>query len=240
MHWNILPGQIAAKIDENDIASYSGTKGFVVQDGLKAIFFADGAFVGELAGGKYPFKDLGVAGPSGVKKFLLDIASHFSQRAREALASASTLTIVLMREGEFPLVFVENGIPTRNLRSDVALHVTAKISNIIQFYKNQLLDQKFVSVEKLSAALETAVRTLLEDSLPGVEADFDLLAVCRSDSAPSARRFVVIENKFKSMPRREQLEEYRAKVSSGKVKAGRHDERLLRYAQIHACLRSRH
>ena len=171
VHWNILPGQIAAKIDENDIASYSGTKGFVVQDGLKALFFADGAFVGELAGGKYSFKELGIEGPTGVKKFLLGIASHFSQRAREALAGASTITIVLIREGEFPLVFVENGIPTKNLRSDVALHVTAKISNIIQFYKNQLLDQKFVSVEKLSSALETAVRTLLEDTLPDVEAE---------------------------------------------------------------------
>lgn len=171
VHWNILPGQIAAKIDDSDISAYGGMKGFVVQEGLKALFFADGVLAGELAAGKYPFKDLGIEGPGGIKKFLLGIAAHFSQRARDALQGAAAIAIVLMREGEFPLLFVENSMPTKNLRSDVALHATAKISNIIQFYKNQLLDQKFVSVEKLSASLETAVRTLLEDILSDIEAD---------------------------------------------------------------------
>lgn len=171
IHWNILPGQIAIKIDEADIAHYNNVQGFVVQDGLKAVFFADGVLVGELGAGKYPFKDLGVTEVQGVKRFFLRIAAFFSEKARAALQSATTLSIILMREGEFPLIFVEKDIPTKALRSDVALHVTAKISNIIQFYKNQLLDQKFVSVEKLSSSLETAVRTLLEEKLSTVEAE---------------------------------------------------------------------
>ena len=169
--WNILPGQIALKIDEADIAHYNNVQGFVVQDGLKAVFFADGVLAGELGAGKYPFKDLGVTEVQGVKSFFLRIAAFFSEKARAALQSATTLSIILMREGEFPLIFVEKDIPTKALRSDVALHVTAKISNIIQFYKNQLLDQKFVSVEKLSSSLETAVRTLLEEKLSTVEAE---------------------------------------------------------------------
>lgn len=171
IHWNILPGQIALKIDEADIAHYNNVQGFVVQDGLKAVFFADGVLAGELGAGKYPFKDLGVTEVQGVKRFFLRIAAFFSEKARAALQSATTLSIILMREGEFPLIFVEKDIPTKALRSDVALHVTAKISNIIQFYKNQLLDQKFVSVEKLSSSLETAVRTLLEEKLSTVEAE---------------------------------------------------------------------
>ena len=171
IHWNILPGQIALKIDEVDIAHYNNVQGFVVQDGLKAVFFADGVLAGELGAGKYPFKDLGVTEVQGVKRFFLRIAAFFSEKARAALQSATTLSIILMREGEFPLIFVEKDIPTKALRSDVALHVTAKISNIIQFYKNQLLDQKFVSVEKLSSSLETAVRTLLEEKLSTVEAE---------------------------------------------------------------------
>ena len=171
IHWNILPGQIAIKIDEADIAHYNNVQGFVVQDGLKAVFFADGILAGELGAGKYPFKDLGVTEVQGVKRFFLRIAAFFSEKTRAALQSATTLSIILMREGEFPLIFVEKDIPTKALRSDVALHVTAKISNIIQFYKNQLLDQKFVSVEKLSSSLETAVRTLLEEKLSTVEAE---------------------------------------------------------------------
>ncbi len=171
IHWNILPGQIALKIDEAGIAHYNNVQGFVVQDGLKAVFFADGLLAGELGAGKYPFKDLGVTEVQGVKRFFLRIAAFFSEKARAAMQSATTLSIILMREGEFPLIFVEKDIPTKALRSDVALHVTAKISNIIQFYKNQLLDQKFVSVEKLSSSLETAVRTLLEEKLSTVEAE---------------------------------------------------------------------
>ena len=171
IHWNILPGQIALKIDEADIAHYNNVHGFVVQDGLKAVFFADGVLAGELGAGKYPFKDLGVTEVQGVKRFFLRIAAFFSEKTRAALQSATTLSIILMREGEFPLIFVEKDIPTKALRSDVALHITAKISNIIQFYKNQLLDQKFVSVEKLSSSLETAVRTLLEEKLSTVEAE---------------------------------------------------------------------
>lgn len=171
IHWNILPGQIALKIDEADIAHYNNVQGFVVQDGLKAVFFADGVLAGELGAGKYPFKDLGVTEVQGVKRFFLRIAAFFSEKTRAALQSATTLSIILMREGEFPLIFVEKDIPTKALRSDVALHITAKISNIIQFYKNQLLDQKFVSVEKLSSSLETAVRTLLEENLSTVEAE---------------------------------------------------------------------
>lgn len=171
IHWNILPGQIALKIDEADIAHYNNVQGFVVQDGLKAVFFADGVLAGELGAGKYPFKDLGVTEVQGVKRFFLRIAAFFSEKARATLQSATTLSIILMREGEFPLIFVEKDIPTKALRSDIALHITAKISNIIQFYKNQLLDQKFVSVEKLSSSLETAVRTLLEEKLSTVEAE---------------------------------------------------------------------
>lgn len=171
IHWNILPGQIALKIDEADIAHYNNVQGFVVQDGLKAVFFADGVLAGELGAGKYPFKDLGVTEVQGVKRFFLRIAAFFSEKAHAALQSATTLSIILMREGEFPLIFVEKDIPTKALRSDVALHVTAKISNIIQFYKNQLLDQKFVSVEKLSSSLETAISTLLEETLSTVEAE---------------------------------------------------------------------
>lgn len=171
IHWNILPGQIALKIDEADIAHYNNVQGFVVQDGLKAVFFADGVLAGELGAGKYPFKDFGVTEVQGVKRFFLRIAAFFSEKTRAALQSATTLSIILMREGEFPLIFVEKDIPTKALRSDIALHITAKISNIIQFYKNQLLDQKFVSVEKLSSSLETAVRTLLEEKLSTVEAE---------------------------------------------------------------------
>ena len=75
-----------------------------------------------------------------------------------------------MRDAEFPMVFVEKDMPTAGIRSDVAVHIMAKITNIIQFYRDQLLDKKFVSFEKLAEAIRPSIRTLLEDVVTGVDA----------------------------------------------------------------------
>lgn len=170
VHWNILPGQLAAKVDKQDLAAYKDIKGFVVQEGIKALFFADGALVGELPGGKYPFKDMGVEEKKGLKKFFANIAAFFKGKQANALADAASIIIVLMRDAEFPMVFVEKDMPTAGIRSDVAVHIMAKITNIIQFYREQLLDKKFVSFEKLAEAIRPSIRTLLEDVVTGVDA----------------------------------------------------------------------
>lgn len=170
VHWNILPGQLAAKVDEQDLAAYKDIKGFVVQEGIKALFFADGALVGELPGGKYPFKDMGVEEKKGLKKLFANIAAFFKGKQANALADAASIIIVLMRDAEFPMVFVEKDMPTAGIRSDVAVHIMAKITNIIQFYREQLLDKKFVSFEKLAEAIRPSIRTLLEDVVTGVDA----------------------------------------------------------------------
>lgn len=60
IHWNILPEQIAVKIDENDIAAYGrDVKGVSIQDGVTALFFYNGKLLAQLGAGSYTFKDLG-------------------------------------------------------------------------------------------------------------------------------------------------------------------------------------
>lgn len=171
VHWNILPGQLAAKLDEKDFEHYKDIKGFVVQDGIKALFFADGSLAGELVGGKYPFTDFGMQEASGLKGFFARVASLFKGKAYNILANAAQVSVVLMRDAEFPLIFIEKDIPTAGIRCEVALHAMAKISNILEFYRNQLLDKKFVSFAQFSAAIEPAVRTLLEEKLTSIDAD---------------------------------------------------------------------
>lgn len=170
-HWNILPGQLAVKLDEKDFESYKDIKGFVVQDGLKALFFADGTLAGELTSGKYPFTDLGIEQTNALRRFFKKIAAFFKGKAYNLISEAASVIVVLVREGEFPLMFVEKDIPTSGIRAEVAVHAAAKISNIVQFYKNQLLDKKFVSFEKFSQAIEPSVRTILEENLSGIEAE---------------------------------------------------------------------
>ena len=42
IQWNILPGQLALKIDSKEIAAYGRVKGIVIQQGLRALFFEIG------------------------------------------------------------------------------------------------------------------------------------------------------------------------------------------------------
>lgn len=171
IHWNILPGQLAVKIDEKDIMGYKDCKGFVVQDGTKAVFFADGVLAGELAGGKYPFKDMGIQQDGAVKAFFKRIAGFFTGKGYSLIDNAASIVIVLIRDTSFPLIFTEKDMPTAGVRTEVAVHALAKISNIIQFYKGMLLDSSFVSFEKVAASLQVAVRTILEETVNGIDPD---------------------------------------------------------------------
>ena len=171
IHWNILPGQLAVKIDEKDIMGYKDCKGFVVQDGTKAVFFADGVLADELAGGKYPFKDMGIQQDGAVKAFFKKIAGFFTGKGYSLIDNAASIVIVLIRDTSFPLIFTEKDMPTAGVRTEVAVHALAKISNIIQFYKGMLLDSSFVSFEKVASSLQVAVRTILEETVNGVDPD---------------------------------------------------------------------
>lgn len=62
IQWNILPGQLAVKIDENDISKYGkvqAIKGVSIQAGLKALLLVSGKVVAQLDAGSYAFKDFG-------------------------------------------------------------------------------------------------------------------------------------------------------------------------------------
>ena len=170
-HWNILPGQLAAKIDETDLEGYKDIKGLVIQDGIKALFFADGKLAGELQGGKYPFKDMGIQTEGAVRGFFRRIANFFKGKSSSILETAASVTVVLLRAAEFPLIFMENDIPTAGLRTSVAIQGTVKITNVLEFYQNQLLDRKMLTFQDFAAALEPMVHTLLSEKLAGTDAD---------------------------------------------------------------------
>lgn len=113
IHWNILPEQIAVKIDENDIAAYGrDVKGVSIQDGVTALFFYNGKLLAQLGAGSYTFKDLGAEEPRASKppkaesapkdpkdkkkaekkklfgSFISRVASFFPGRSRERARTA--------------------------------------------------------------------------------------------------------------------------------------------------------
>lgn len=84
IHWNILPEQIAVKIDENDIAAYGrDVKGVSIQYGVKALFFFNGKLLAELDAGSYTFKDLGADEPRASKPPKTDATSKDGKKAEK-------------------------------------------------------------------------------------------------------------------------------------------------------------
>lgn len=187
IRWNILEGQIAVKITEDDIAAYGKVKGLQVQDGVKALFFIEGKFVAELGSGSYSFKELGADNSEHsekaglVRRFFNGIVGFFSGRNREraeaagigSQISANTprVSIVLIRDTKFPLLFDFKDMPTANLHSDVVLHVLCKIANINEFYRDQLLDKKFVCYDEFSKKINLLIQNALRTSLANVSPD---------------------------------------------------------------------
>lgn len=185
IRWNILDGQIAVKIEEKDIAAYGKVKGLQVQDGVKALFFIEGKFVAELDAGSYSFKELGVDEnsphvdkPGIVRRFFNNIVGFFSSRGRERAEAAGLssqvnakvprVSIVLIRDTKFPLLFDLKDMPTANLHSDVVLHILCKISNVNEFYRTLLLDKKFVCYDEFSKKIDLPVKNALRNVLANV------------------------------------------------------------------------
>ncbi len=85
IHWNILPEQIAVKIDENDIAAYGrDVKGVSIQDGVTALFFYNGKLLAQLSAGSYTFKDLGAEEPRASKPPKAESAPKAPEKDKKA------------------------------------------------------------------------------------------------------------------------------------------------------------
>ena len=156
VRWSMIPGQVAVKITEDEIEACGKIKGIVVQEGTKALFFVDGKITAELAPGNYKFEDL-KSGAASSGSFAGWCARWVSRVAQYLTGRKSAISVVLVRETEIPLIFTIDGANTSGIRSTVALHVLCKVTNINEFYRNLLLDRRFVSSVELQSALMTEV-----------------------------------------------------------------------------------
>lgn len=233
--WNVLPGQVALKIDEADLVTYEGAKGIVVQDGTTALFFVEGAFSAELSNGRYEFRKLLAKGgesatPAGKKdrkgvlrRIVQSISELFTGSSGERIkkrllaGSAHSLTIILVRQADFPLVFEVKGARTAGIRSDVGLELLCRITDATAFYRNCLLDRKFVGLEHLAGLLapsvEEAVNAVLSGATPDrIEADAllrDAVAARLRDSIAQAFPYFAVTRLARLNAAREELEAIR-------------------------------
>ena len=182
IQWNILPGQLAVKIDSKEIASYGRVKGIVIQEDLKALFFVNGKITAQLEAGSYEFKefpdvkisdgkeDIEVKKQGFISTFFNNVRNFF-RNAPALPQKVQNVSVVLVRSVEVPLVFSVKNVATSGIRSEVGLHLLCKISNINEFYENALLDKKFMAFEELKNAIEPLVKNILNQTLSVVTPD---------------------------------------------------------------------
>lgn len=176
--WKILPGQLAVKIDEQEMANYKLIKGVYVAPGTTALFFVNGKFAATLESGTYSFDDYSAdEGPQSgpVLTFMKKIARHIMNGAAslfhgersniDAHGNKVFYSVVLVKGSNFPLIYELKNVSTKNLRSDIGLHVLCQITNLNSFFADQLSDKKFVAIESFSESIKGIVSTVTNQVL---------------------------------------------------------------------------
>lgn len=185
IRWTMLPGQVAVRISEEEIDACNKphpAKGIAIQDGAKALFFVNGRLVAELGAGSYAFKDFKkgeiensaaqgqtdgrASGFWGFLRNTCEAAGRAIGRVLQSVSQAAsgekpTISVVLVRSTDFPLVFDIKDANTAGVRSDVGLHVICRVANVNEFYKNLLLDKKFVCFDEMQKALAAVVKNVV-------------------------------------------------------------------------------
>ena len=176
--WKILPGQLAVKIDEQEMASYKRIKGVYVAPGTVALFYVNGKCVATLESGSYDFDDYpdeDAKKSNGVVSFIKKVsrhvvnfaASHFDAAALfglersniDAYGNKVFYSVVLIKGSDFPLLYELENVTTKGVRCNVGLHLLGKITNFNDFFANQLIDKKFVAIDTFSKTLEALIVT---------------------------------------------------------------------------------
>ena len=172
MQWNILPGQIAVRIDQQDMMEGDGIKGLSIQPGIKAFIIADGHIIGNLEAGNYKLDSLISGKISLFQKFKNYIKNVFKGKT-SVIDGARFISIVLLRGVEFPLVSSYQNMKSNDVSIDVAIHFICQITNIIDFYNQLLVDRKSVTYASFSSFLEDDVRSMISRCL---SKDYDAIS----------------------------------------------------------------
>ena len=177
--WKIAPGQLAVKIDEQEMASYKRIKGVYVAPGTAALFYVNGRCVATLESGRYDFDDYSApeepAKESPAVPFLKKIARHIAngfaslfggeRSSVDAMGNKAFYSVVLVKGATFPLFYEFDNVISKNVSSKVAIHMLCKVSNYNEFFAAQLTDKKFIGIETFSNSLDGVVLTVLNQAL---------------------------------------------------------------------------
>lgn len=187
MNWDLMPGQIAAKIGQDDFPS--SVKGIVIQPGVRSLITVDGTSLGELGPGSYEFASL--SDPSTLGRFKRFVADLFKSRS-SAMNKDSFISIILVRDDCFKLSYTLDGLHASDVTVSATLSLSCSIADIGHFAKAMMLDSKSLMAADLSSALlsevETVLRTFVKDRTYRMLLDEEVM--CQALSSDLAARII--------------------------------------------------
>lgn len=182
--WHVLPGQLAVKIDEDDISSYGNVNGLYLTPGTTALLFVDGKFVDTLESAKYDFASLSKSiepqpiipeanNPSEgfFSKLACFIKNGFEKLFGKKKTHPNFYSIVLIRTTSFQLIYDFDNIQTQNLRCTVGLNILCKITNLNEFFELHMSDRKFLTAESFAKTLSESIFAILNRELKDTPTD---------------------------------------------------------------------
>lgn len=76
IYWNILPGQVARVISENELENYGSVRGIIVPEGTTAFIRAGGATIATISGGTYDFEERSFSGVAAAAQGVMNTLSR--------------------------------------------------------------------------------------------------------------------------------------------------------------------
>ncbi len=177
--WNIQPGQVAKLITEKEYSQYSDAAGLIVNEGARVLIRTNADELTMLSSGIYKFsKPAGSVNDS--RGFISNVfrsAGKNKTTAEAAPVPVETCSILLVRDGDFPVIFggpsstpeefVPMVIPAGNLDINVGVSAMLHISSMQMFAARYMVDRASMTTSELvrlvSPKVEKVMRAVLAD-----------------------------------------------------------------------------
>lgn len=174
--WNVQQGQIAKVIDETEIDQYDDANGVLINEGTSALIRANGEIVACINNGTYAFDNRHSKDDEEKKgNFITNLLRH---RNAGNLDKNKIYSVVLLRSGEFPVVFGEVSpegefaplqLRTKSLDIQAGICASMKIASASEFVSHWLLDRKAMYIQDIAGLLRNTVKKIMEEVLGNVE-----------------------------------------------------------------------
>ena len=179
--WNVQPGQVARLIREKEFVQYSDVAGIIIGEGTRMLVRRNADEYTMLSSGIYSFPERKAA-KNDSQGFVRNIFSSANVKPQDDNLPLELLSILLVRDGDIPVLFGMQDVPAKNLTLEVGLSATVRVSSMQELLSKIMIDRDQLSAAELTGILAPKVENLLRDVLADVYVSEDgLPAVVRAE-----------------------------------------------------------